>query len=573
MPTNDNDDRTDQLAGFFAFCREWHQHHPAKTDAARQLTIDYVHERLAQLEADSELSIEVDTLGESYERRPIYIAKLGRGDRRVLLWSQMHGDEPSHTAVLLDLLDFLQLHAQHPSVRPIIDRCELWMVPMLSPDGAAANTRRNAQGIDINRDARNLASPEGRLLKSLVRDFVPQFGFNLHNQSTRRTVSNTRKVAMASLMAPPLAPGNMPTPSLTRAEHLAAIAARLWQRHAPGHVGRYKADYMARAFGEWVQSQGVSTMLIEVGGTDTSHAELLTMHFALLSSLLLAIATGAYEPPPAQGYYDIPLNGDFDRFDLALRRVQIGTTERGGRVDLGINWKSADRLSDGPLRQSTIVELGDLEPHPAAREIDGQHLAARAADTAFVDNFTPLAIPSHEAQSALARRGFATVVGLVDASDDRHVDALATMAQQPQLLHVAMMIDTSTLAAVPSEEHLRRIVGMVKLGATTIVVDDLNTASWLRSLLPESARLIVPAALPATSEQIAMGAARGWSLSTLPSPERPLLGRRADLAVANRFSPDAEMQMLLVDGHDVLDPARQVELPGWFCPPIEIMSN
>ena len=35
------------------------------------------------------------------------------------------------------------------------------MVPMLNPDGAERFQRRNAQGIDINRDALLLQSPEG----------------------------------------------------------------------------------------------------------------------------------------------------------------------------------------------------------------------------------------------------------------------------------------------------------------------------------------------------------------------------------------------------------------------------
>ena len=40
------------------------------------------------------------------------------------------------------------------------------MVPMLNPDGAERYARRNAQAIDINRDALQLATPEGRLLKA-----------------------------------------------------------------------------------------------------------------------------------------------------------------------------------------------------------------------------------------------------------------------------------------------------------------------------------------------------------------------------------------------------------------------
>src|SRR5688500_913891 len=45
----------------------------------------------------------LEEVGRSFEGRPIHLLTLGRGPRRVLLWSQMHGDEPSATPALLDM--------------------------------------------------------------------------------------------------------------------------------------------------------------------------------------------------------------------------------------------------------------------------------------------------------------------------------------------------------------------------------------------------------------------------------------------------------------------------------------
>ena len=42
---------------------------------------------------------------------------LGRGSEKVLLWSQMHGDEPSATPALLDLADYLLANARRPRDR------------------------------------------------------------------------------------------------------------------------------------------------------------------------------------------------------------------------------------------------------------------------------------------------------------------------------------------------------------------------------------------------------------------------------------------------------------------------
>ena len=112
--------------------------------------------------------LKVEKFAESIEGRPIYLATIGSGPRRVLLWSQMHGDEPTHTAVLLDLANYLLQSPAKPQAADILTGCTLHFIPMLNPDGAEAVMRFNAQGIDINRDARRLATPEGRALRRAV---------------------------------------------------------------------------------------------------------------------------------------------------------------------------------------------------------------------------------------------------------------------------------------------------------------------------------------------------------------------------------------------------------------------
>ena len=64
---------------------------------------------------------------------------------------------------------------------------------MLNPDGAERFQRRNAQSIDINRDALRLQTPEGRALKTLRDGLNPRIGFNLHNQSWRTSIGTPAK--------------------------------------------------------------------------------------------------------------------------------------------------------------------------------------------------------------------------------------------------------------------------------------------------------------------------------------------------------------------------------------------
>ncbi|MFK7979400.1 MAG: hypothetical protein AB8G86_05435 [Saprospiraceae bacterium] len=42
----------------------------------------------------------------SMEGRAIYQVKIGTGTTKVLLWSQMHGDEPTATMAMMDIFNF-----------------------------------------------------------------------------------------------------------------------------------------------------------------------------------------------------------------------------------------------------------------------------------------------------------------------------------------------------------------------------------------------------------------------------------------------------------------------------------
>lgn len=120
--------------------------------------------------------------GVSAEGRPIPLLLVGEGPTTVLLWSQMHGDEPTATAALLDVLNHIGATRAVPATKALLSELTLAVIPMLNPDGAERTRRTNAQGIDINRDAGRLQTPEGRFLKSVRDRRSPAVGYNLHNQ-------------------------------------------------------------------------------------------------------------------------------------------------------------------------------------------------------------------------------------------------------------------------------------------------------------------------------------------------------------------------------------------------------
>ena len=82
-------------------------------------------------------------IGRSVQGRPIRAVRVGsaRAPRRVLVVGAIHGVEPAGRAVTARLR-----RARPPR------GVALWLVDDLNPDGAAARTRQNARGVDLNRN-------------------------------------------------------------------------------------------------------------------------------------------------------------------------------------------------------------------------------------------------------------------------------------------------------------------------------------------------------------------------------------------------------------------------------------
>ena len=86
--------------------------------------------------------VEHRVIGRSVPGRPLHAWRLGEpGRRRVVLLSTMHGNEPHTRQILTSLRDG----------RPIRG-IDLWVVPVVNPDGLARHSRRNAHGVDLNRN-------------------------------------------------------------------------------------------------------------------------------------------------------------------------------------------------------------------------------------------------------------------------------------------------------------------------------------------------------------------------------------------------------------------------------------
>ena len=369
--------------------------------------------------------------GLSTEGRKIPALRLGQGPTGVLLWSQMHGDEPTATAALLDLLNWFGTSPADPAAQQVLSKLTLWIIPMLNPDGAERTQRRNAQEIDINRDAQRLASPEGRFLKALRDRVQPVIGYNLHNQNPNLRAGLTGDQVAIALLSVPGDEALTETPGTRRTKQLAVRVRELVEPLAPGRVSRYDMDYTARAFGDSMTRWGTSTLLIETGGwAGPEEAErLVRLNFVALAGSLTALADGSLETARAEAYPQIPLNERDALTTLVVRNTRL----IGGRAlpsflaDLAFLVPGAFSGDSPRRREPSLIEVGDLAHFRGLAELDATGLLAvpwpaPAGDWAALreslgsrsllatDEATLLAAVRALGETAVARPGYAGAV-------------------------------------------------------------------------------------------------------------------------------------------------------------------
>jgi carboxypeptidase D len=66
--------------------------------------------------------------------------------------STMHGNEPVGTEMCLYLIDLLcTSYGSDADLTDLVNTTDIWIVPLMNPDGRQVNTRRNANSVDLNR--------------------------------------------------------------------------------------------------------------------------------------------------------------------------------------------------------------------------------------------------------------------------------------------------------------------------------------------------------------------------------------------------------------------------------------
>jgi len=347
-----------------------------------------VEAEVARLVRDGRGLFTSEVLGRSVEGRAIHHLTVGRGPKVVLLWSQMHGDEPTATSALFDLCQWLHTHRDEPLVTRLLDSLTLHIVPMLNPDGAERFERRNAQGIDINRDALHLQTPEGQLLKGLRDRVQPLIGFNLHNQNWRTSVGTPPQPAVISLLAVAYDEARSEDARRQLTKRAASVIVEALQPWAAGRLGRYDDAFEVRAFGDNITRWGTGVLLIETGpwpGPDPDRM-LVRLNFVALVTALDALASGRVAQADPAAYEQLPEN-DGLLFHTIIRGGTVipGTGVAPFRADVGLAGTRVVRQTPTgrTMRwQGSIQDLGDLRVYGALQTVDASGLFVAPAYSA-----------------------------------------------------------------------------------------------------------------------------------------------------------------------------------------------
>lgn len=248
--------------------------------------------------------ININKIGESVLGRPIHLIKIGEGFTKLLLWSQMHGNETTTTKALTDFVSWVLLKTN----TDLLNHFSIYIIPQLNPDGAQLYTRNNANNIDLNRDAVNCSEPETQCLLDIYRKIEPDFCFNLHDQRTIYSAGRLGKTSSVSFLAPSSNQNREITNA--REKSMQLIVSLFKHLSIPKNVGRYDDVYNPNCMGDYFIGRNTPTILFEAGHTPGDYSREITRKYIFLSlcESLRCISNSKYLKNLTEDYFAIPEN-------------------------------------------------------------------------------------------------------------------------------------------------------------------------------------------------------------------------------------------------------------------------
>lgn len=164
----------------------------ATADKAKLVSYNEMMAKLATLATVDDLTgrgrIFITCVGNSVQGRGIPLVILSEphvpihNTKRLFVICRQHGDEPAPTEAMLKLIQDLAFSSSDETA-DLLSKVSFFIIPMMNPDGAERNTRRNSKGIDLNRDWLDLSQPETRCIRRAIDAVEPDLILDAHELS------------------------------------------------------------------------------------------------------------------------------------------------------------------------------------------------------------------------------------------------------------------------------------------------------------------------------------------------------------------------------------------------------
>lgn len=244
--------------------------------------------------------------GKSVCEQPICRVDFGTGSFKILLWSQMHGNEATTTKAVIDFLNDIN-EGKHEAY---LEHFSFTFIPILNPDGAEAYTRVNANQVDLNRDSKELTQPESQILRKVFEEVQPNLALNMHDQRTIFSAGPSNHPATVSFLAPSFNEAREVNTVRSFAMQLIARMNNDLQKLIPNQVGRFDDSFNNNCIGDMFTYLGVPTILFEAGHFTNDYEREVTrdLIYIGLKTLVDSLISRDFEAFTVEDYMKIPEN-------------------------------------------------------------------------------------------------------------------------------------------------------------------------------------------------------------------------------------------------------------------------
>ncbi|SDX84723.1 M14 family metallopeptidase [Flavobacterium degerlachei] len=337
-----------------------------KSISGRYLTLESIEPLLEKMNTNNQLAV----IGKSVLGKPIYKYQIGNGKTKILLWSQMHGNESTTTKGLFDFLNLLNGNTEF--AKELLANFTFYCIPMLNPDGAKRYTRINANEVDLNRDSQDLTQPESKVLRGSFESFKPDYCYNLHDQRTIFGVASTGKPATMSFLAPSYNEEREVNECRLKAINLIAGINTVLQQYIPNQIGRFDDSFNINCIGDTFQSLGATTLLFEAGHfpNDYEREETRKYVFMALVSSFAILSENDIVDNRIDNYLSIPQN-KVAFYDFIYKNVRLNYDGVEKITNFAAQYKE-ELIENEIFFNAYIVEIGELEGYYGHFEYDAK---------------------------------------------------------------------------------------------------------------------------------------------------------------------------------------------------------